>query len=178
MSAILADPSPAGSAPADGDGDDYRDADPEVTRDRPGTRMDAMDDLDRLRELAAILPLLEAPGAEFGSWELPPPRDGVGSLGYYVLGPVGEAFRSAVARGGWIVAPFDWPAWLATPEGRTFRDDPAAVASASIDDLAHLLTAIIRSDRFSEGSLEGAYASGHLVAIARRAQALLSSANR
>jgi len=37
-----------------------------------------------------------------------------------------------------------------------------------------LLTAIVRSDRFVEGSIEGAFRSGLLARISRRAEALLA----
>jgi hypothetical protein len=49
------------------------------------------------------------------------------------------------------------------------------VAGATQEELAKLLTAIIRSDRFVEGSLEGAFESGLLAAICRRAAVLLES---
>jgi uncharacterized protein DUF6508 len=42
------------------------------------------------------------------------------------------------------------------------------------DQLAWLLTAIIRSDRFVEGSIAGAFESGLLARIARRAAVLLA----
>jgi hypothetical protein len=131
---------------------------------------------DRLRPLAELVPLLESPTADFGHWEVPPERDGVMSLGYYVFGPAGDAFRSAVGRGGWVVAGFDWRTWLGTPEGEAMRSDPGAVAAATPEQLAWLLTAIVRSDRFVEGSIEGAYESGLLARIARRAAALLDGA--
>ena len=44
------------------------------------------------------------------------------------------------------------------------------------EQLGWLLTAIVRSDRFVEGSIEGAFASGLLARIARRAAALLGTA--
>jgi hypothetical protein len=127
---------------------------------------------DGRRVLAELAPLLDAPDADFGHWEVPPERDGVGSLGYSVLGPVGEAFRAAVASGGWIQVGFAWRAWLQTDEGRRLRDEPSAIDTATIPQLERLLTAIVRSDRFSEGSLAGAFASGLLGRIARRAAAL------
>jgi hypothetical protein len=98
---------------------------------------------------------------------------GVHSLGYYVFGPTAAAFRSAVARGDWINAGFDWISWMQT-EGRTLRDDPGRLAVATPEDLGRLLTAIVRSDRFVEGSIEGAFESGVLARIARRAAALLA----
>ena len=133
-----------------------------------------MDDADRLRALADLLPTLESGEAEFGHWEVTPPTGDVHHLPYYEFGPVAEAFRTAVGRGGWIMVGFDWRTWLETDEGRAFRDRPEAVAAATPDQLAMLLTAIVRSDRFVEGSIAGAYESGLLTRIARRAAALLA----
>ena len=45
----------------------------------------------RLRALAALVPTLEAPDADFGHWVQPPARDGVITMGWYELGPAGEA---------------------------------------------------------------------------------------
>jgi hypothetical protein len=70
---------------------------------------------------------------------------------------------------------FDWQRWLAGDEGRALRDDPAAVANATPDQLARLLTAIARSDRFVEGSIAGAFESGVLARISRRAAFLLTT---
>jgi hypothetical protein len=131
-----------------------------------------MDLTERLRALANVLPALEAPDADFGRWELPPPRDGVHSLGWFEFGPTAEAWRAAVAAGDWIVVGFDWQTWLAG-DGRPLSDDPAAIATATPDQLGWLLTAIVRSDRFMEGSIAGAFESGLLAAISRRARALL-----
>jgi hypothetical protein len=130
----------------------------------------------RLRALAELVPLLGSAEADFGHWEAPPPVDGVHRLPYVVFGPTADAFRSAVARGGWIVTGFDWMTWLETDDGRRLRDRPDALAGASADDLAKLLTAVVRSDRFVEGSLAGAFESGLLARIARRAATLLVEA--
>ena len=131
---------------------------------------------ERLRVLASVLPALEAPDADFGHWELPPPRDGIGSLGWFEFGPTAEVWRAAVAAGDWINFGFDWRTWFAGDDGRSLRDDPGAIATATPDQLAWLLTAIIRSDRFTEGSIAGAFESGLLAAISRRARALLDNA--
>ena len=109
---------------------------------------------------------------DFGHWFTPPPKDGVLSLGWYEFGPAGEAFQAAA--GGWILAGFDWRAWLETEEGSGLRK-PEAVAAATPEQLAMLLTAIVRSDRFVEGSIEGAFESGLLAAICHRAAILLDS---
>jgi ADP-ribosylglycohydrolase len=128
---------------------------------------------DRLRALADLLPILEAPDADFGSWAPPSTEGGVTHLPYYTFGPAGEAFQAAVGRGGWIF-PFDWGAWLQTAEGRALTSEREALAAATPLQLARLLTAIVRSDRFTEGSIAGAFESGLLSAIARRAAVLLA----
>ncbi len=131
-----------------------------------------MDPADRLRALADLVPILESPDADFGHWEAPPAEGGVLQMPYYSFGPTADAFRAAVGRGNWIVKGFDWGAWLQTSEGQSLSDGQAALADASPDQLAQLITAIIRSDRFVEGSLAGAFESGLLSRIARRAAAL------
>jgi hypothetical protein len=119
--------------------------------------------------------MLDAADADFGHWVVPPARAGVHSLGWFEFGPVGEAWRAAVGAGGWVVTGFDWRSWLATPEGRSLRDDPDAVAGATPEHLERLLTAIVRSDRFVEGSIEGSFESGLLARISHRAAALLAA---
>lgn len=130
---------------------------------------------DRLAGLAAWVERLEDPAFSPGRWvpsELG--ADGTIHLGWYERSAAAEAFHADCGRFGWI-EPFDWMAWLETPVGRRLADDPAAVAGASVEDLRRLLTAIIRSDRFSEGSLAGAFESGTILAVARRAAVLLAA---
>ena len=134
----------------------------------------SVDTADRLRTLADLEPVLGSADADFGHWDASPPVDGVIHMPYYVFGPTADAVRAAIGRGGWISTGFDWMTWLQTEEGAALRDRPEALASATVDDLARLLTAIIRSDRFVEGSLAGAFESGLLARIAQRATTLLA----
>ncbi len=120
------------------------------------------------------MPVLEAPDADFGHWDDTPTVAGTEHLPWFVFGPTADAFRVAVAQGGWMIVGFDWMSWLKTGEGQALRDDPDAVGHATADQLAMLLTAIIRSDRFVEGSMAGAFESGLLSRIARRAATLLA----
>jgi hypothetical protein len=128
---------------------------------------------ERLQGIARFLPVFEAEGFEFGHWvpgyERP---DGVLVLGYYELSEQAAAFQRAASACGWVV-PFDWPAWAKEPEFARLRDDPAYLAGASADQLARLLTLCIRGERFTDGTLEGAYEAGVVTGILRRAQALL-----
>jgi hypothetical protein len=124
---------------------------------------------ERLRRLAAQLPVLESDEFTFGEW-VPSWTDaeGVIHMPWYRLSPQAEAFLAEVGAAGWI-APFDWMTWIGSAEGKALSSSPAAVAIASADDLGRLLTMYVRSERFGDGSLEAAYASGMLTAIARRA---------
>ena len=133
-----------------------------------------MDLADRLRPLADLTSILEAPDADFGHWHASDTTaDGVIHTPWFEFGPAADAVRAAVAQGEWMLIGFDWMTWLRTDEGQALRDDADAVTTATPDQLAKLLTAIIRSDRFVEGSMAGAFESGLLARIARRAAALL-----
>ncbi len=134
-----------------------------------------MDLAERLLPLADLVPTLEAPDADFGQWEGgSTDTDGVLQMPWFAFGPTGDAFIAAVGRGGWIIAGFDWMTWLQTDEGQALRDRPGVVETATPDQLARLLTAIVRSDRFVEGSIVGAFESGLLTRIAKRAATVLA----
>lgn len=144
--------------------------------DEPDAELERLGDLDRLRDLGRWADVLARPDFVFGEWvpmqEIEP---GVYHVGYYVPSEEAERFLADVARHRWVY-PFDWMAWLATPEGRRLSGSPEAVGAATAEDLGRLLTAIIRGNRFSEGELAGAFESGMLLAITRRAQALAGDA--
>ena len=130
---------------------------------------------DRLQALGAFADELEAPDFDPGRWhdsEVRKTPDGeVRTMPWFELTERAEAFTRAATGNGWV-QPFDWMAWIETDEGRSLRDDRNALAKATPEQLQHLLTAIIRSERFSDGSLEWAFQSGLMAAIARRAGAL------
>lgn len=139
-------------------------------RDTPSVLND--EPQEPLRRLARHLPAFESPGFRFGSWVPSWQRDdGVTVVGWYEPGPEAEAFL-ADARA--LMTPFDWPAWASGPDGQRLLGHPEEVASASADELSKLLTVYVRSERFGDGTLEAAFASGMLTAIIRRADALTS----
>jgi hypothetical protein len=90
---------------------------------------------------------------------------------WFELSERAEAFLAAMRANAWI-EPFDWVDWAQTDEATTLRDDRAVLARATPELLQRLLTAVVRSERFSDGTLEWAFDSGLMAAIARRAQAL------
>jgi hypothetical protein len=96
---------------------------------------------------------------------------------WFELSDRAEAFLAAIRANGWI-EPFDWMDWAQTDEATALRDDRAALGRATLDQLQRLLTAVVRAERFSDGTLEWAFDSGLMAAIARRAQALAPSPTR
>lgn len=121
----------------------------------------------RLHVLGLYLPQLEAPGFCFGAWEHPP-----GGFPYYSYGETACALEAACYATGWMLEGFDWPIWKETEEACHLRDDPAYLTNANPEQLARLLTTLIRQDRFCEGAFAEAYECGLLTAIVRRAAML------
>ncbi len=136
------------------------------------------DDPDRhqLEALAAWGPPLEDPAFRVGSWVKSwTDTAGVIHMGWFERGPDLLAFLADVGRNGWIEV-FDWVTWARSPRGQLVLQAPGGPHDASADELRKILTAIIRSDRFTEGSIAGAFESGLLSAVAIRAGVLARSA--
>lgn len=103
---------------------------------------------ERLRHLAQFLPRLEAPGFDFGHWdggEAQP--DGSITMPYYVCSDQARELIEALP----VLPGFAWPEWMETTEAQMLVADHARIAEASADQLVKLTTAIVRSDRFTEG---------------------------
>jgi Family of unknown function (DUF6508) len=132
-------------------------------------------DLRQLLALARYEAIFEAPGFVFAAWHEPiAGPDGVVELGWAELTAPAEQFLAEMYERG-LVYDFDWMAWAGTPVGRRLLSTSQAVASESGAQLAKVLTALVRNDRFSEGQLASAFASGTLTAIASRAGVLARS---
>jgi hypothetical protein len=132
----------------------------------------------RLEALTRFLPDFERPGFEFGHWIRPTPdRSGIHAFPSYSLSETGSAFVKAAYDNAWVTQ-FDWMEWIGTPEAKRLLDDEEALATASPTHLEHLLTALIRQDRFVEGALGDAFQSGVLTRILRRAEFLLGNLAR
>lgn len=116
--------------------------------------------------------MLEAPDFDFGHWDggetLP---DGSITLPYYVFSDRARELIAALP----VTPGFNWPEWMKTEEAQGLVADHERIAKASADQLVKLTTSIVRSDRFTEGSIAGAFESGLLEAIIRRAQVLAAS---
>ena len=58
---------------------------------------------------------------------------------------------------GWIVQGFDCGSWYEGPEQQKLYSHRDVIAEADREQLAKLLTTLVRGDRFSEGTLAKAY---------------------
>src|SRR4051794_28884009 len=102
---------------------------------------------ERLAALASFLPAFTRPGFTFGGWAGGTEENNVVSMPWFE--PSGEAshFTKVVYDYG-FVRDVDWMEWRQTDEAIALRDNPAVISTASEDDLAMLITALVRSDRF------------------------------
>jgi hypothetical protein len=99
-------------------------------------------------------------------------ESGVISLGFSNLHPLAELFISVTDTAGWVV-PFNWSKWSETKEGQALLTIPSAMAQADRDQLSRVVTALVRQDRFCDGTLLDAFQRGAMAAIADRAEALI-----
>ncbi len=129
----------------------------------------------RLRRLSSYLPHFEADGFQFGRWtSSDASRPGEFVMPTFEFSAVASEFIHAAYDAQWVQKNFDWSKWMAEPEATSLRDDPAVLARATPDQIARLLTVLIRQERFCEGSLASAHKSGLPGGILRRAAALES----
>lgn len=124
-----------------------------------------------LRVLAPFADRIGEPDFEFGAWgggdRLP---NGTLSMPYHELAAGGEALIAAC--GAWLQVGFDWSNWARTEEGKGLMEDPTALARATPEQIARVLTLLIRANRFNEGQLEWAWRSGLFQRILDRVAAL------
>jgi hypothetical protein len=99
---------------------------------------------ERLRGLAAFLPVFAAPDFSFGHWEGSVFESGRRALPTFTLSDEASAFVREAYRIGWVQG-FDWQAWKESPEARRLRDDPDELARASPEQLSRLLTVSVRT---------------------------------
>jgi len=125
----------------------------------------------RLDALAAFIPFLSDPKASFGTWAGGEENNGVLTMPWFSLTPEAKRFLQMLYDYGYVRA-FDWSSWAGTAEAAALRDEPDALARASMGQLERILTCLARGDRFAAGTLADAFGSGLLLRIAQRAAEL------
>jgi len=119
--------------------------------------------------LARFLPIFADPAFKFAEWRGEAGViDNVLHMPHLVHSADAHAFTQAAYQLGWVLMGFDWSSWSATSEARALREDPDRLAETTPAALARLLTALIRQDRFAEGTLNEAYEQGILTNVLQR----------
>jgi hypothetical protein len=125
----------------------------------------------QLRRIGKFSQVFKRKGFRFGKMVFRDPDTGETTM-HYSFSKEAETFLKTCRECGWVLGDFDWRTWQDTSEARELRDNPDAMARATPDQIAKLLTVLIRLERFCTGSLASAFESGFLGSILRRAAAL------
>ena len=123
--------------------------------------------LEQLKAIAKFLPIFDGKNFKFGEW-----TRAEGELAHFCFSEAAQEFIQMAYDAGWMHH-FSWMDWQDTKEALQLRDEPGFLAQADVEQLAKLLTTLIRKDRFVEGELASAYEFGLLTRIIRRAAAIL-----
>ena len=89
-------------------------------------------------------------------------------------GEVGQDFYKLCYADRWVDMDFPWIEWEHTPEARLLFSDRQTLGAASEIQISHIITTIIRSDRFADGTLERAYDTGLIPSLLQRVNVLAS----
>ncbi len=128
---------------------------------------------ENIDALARFLPEFESPHFDPGRMSGTEPNpDGSFSVPYAVLSDQATSFVQAAYDNNWVVGSFDWPSWSGSEEAESLRDDESVLAKATPEQIARLLTVVIRQDRFCDGALLDAFNSGLILRIVGRIDAL------
>lgn len=134
-------------------------------------REDAELDRENIARLAEFLKPLSNPDLKFVQENQSAPSSEATLILPATYSPIAFQFMDACTLGGWMIPGFDWTTWMQSDEGHALFTDPEVMASASLEQISMLLTALIRKERFSDGNLAKAHQSGLLVRILKRVAA-------
>ena len=128
---------------------------------------------EQIRALADFWPVFANPQFVYEVRDEVKEKKGVITMPSSSLSPEAKAFNKMIYQEGWILDGFDWPEWTKTDEFKDLFSKPESLAKASDHQLAKLLTALARKERFCEGTMASACADGLLARITHRASILL-----
>lgn len=117
---------------------------------------------ERWHALAEAVAAVEAEDVH-ATWAGGETVDGATQMPYPVYSQAVERLLSALGGVGAVVV-FAWPRW----DGLDRYADAAALRDAPAADAARLVTAIVRGERFGDGTIANAVDNGRLTAAARR----------
>ena len=128
---------------------------------------------EQIRALADFWPVFANPKFVYEVQDEVKEKKGVITMPSSSLSPEAKAFNKMIYQEGWILDGFDWPEWTKTDEFKDLFSKPESLAKASDHQLAKLLTALARKERFCEGTMASACADGLLARITHRAGVLV-----
>ena len=128
---------------------------------------------EQIRALADFWPVFGNPKFVYEVQDEVKEEAGVITMPSSSLSPEAKAFNKMIYQEGWVLDGFDWPEWAQTDEFKDLFSKPEALAKASSHQLAKLLTALTRKERFSEGTMASASSDGLLAGITQRAGMLI-----
>jgi Family of unknown function (DUF6508) len=118
------------------------------------------------------------PHTVFGTWH---PDSGTGrasdpwTSGWYGLSKIGTDFHQMIRDAGYLASVRTASEWMASPDGQHFEQNRDWVSTASYEQLARLLAALVRRERWDDECWKDAFESGLLLAVAERAETLLAA---
>lgn len=128
---------------------------------------------EQIRALADFWPVFANPKFVYETKDKVTEKKGVITKPSSSLRPEAKAFNKMIYQEGWILDGFDWPEWTQTDEFKDLFSKPEALAKACAHQLAKLLTALTRKERFCEGTMASACSDGLLAGITQRAGMLI-----
>jgi hypothetical protein len=128
---------------------------------------------EQIRALADFWPVFANHKFVYETQDEVKEKKGVITMPSSSLSPEARAFNKMIYQEGWILDGFDWPEWAQTDEFKDLCSKPETLAKAAAHQLAKLLTALTRKERFCEGTMASACAEGLLARITQRAGMLL-----
>ena len=128
---------------------------------------------EQIRALADFWPVFANPKFVYETQDEMKEKKGVITMPSSSLSPEAKAFNKMIYQQGWVLDGFDWPEWTQTDEFKDLFSKPEDLAKASAHQLAKLLTALTRKERFCEGTMASACCDGLLARITHRAGVLV-----
>ena len=128
---------------------------------------------EQIRALADFWPVFANPKFVYETQDEVKEKKGVITMPSRSLSSEAKSFNKMIYQEGWILEGFDWPEWAQTNEFKDLFSKPEVLAKASAHELAKLLTALTRKERFCEGTMASACSDGLFAGITQRAGMLL-----
>lgn len=125
--------------------------------------------LSQVKALTHFIEPFESTGFRFSTYSPPvQDKDGYWCSGHNAVSLTGDAFVQALIDNGWGTVNFDWPTFVNGPEYRGLVKAPDGFDDATSEQIAKVITSILRRDRFADGWLTSAFEDGTVLRMLKR----------